>query len=114
LKDLARDISLPMPVRPAFFQATMAACRGVGFSATIGQDALRDASALNLVAAGLGVCVVPSSIARMAMQGIVYRSLKGVGPLKESTSFRVVGMRLVVRNFLSAVNGTKGSLADEE
>jgi DNA-binding transcriptional LysR family regulator len=118
LSDLASDtfIVYARQTGPAFFDATMAACRSAGFSPTLGQEAPRVTSALNLVAAGLGVCVVPASVKRMAMEGIDYRPLKGAGRLK--APINIVSRRgdpaAVVRNFLNAVKRTKGSRAVAE
>jgi DNA-binding transcriptional LysR family regulator len=118
LSDLARDtfIVYARQTGPAFFDATMATCRSAGFSPTLGQEAPRVTSALNLVAAGLGVCVVPASVKRIAMEGIDYRSLKGTGRLK--APINIVSRRgdpaAVVRNFLNSVRRTKGSLAVAE
>ena len=116
LRDLAKEtfIVYARQTGPAFFDATMAACRSAGFSPTLGQEAPRVTSALNLVAAGLGVCVVPASVRRMAMEGIDYRTLKGSAQLK--APINIVSRRgdpaAVVRNFLSSVRRTKGALPD--
>ena len=79
LRELQQEtfITFARQTGPAFFDATNAACRHAGFSPTLGQEAPRITSALNLVAAGLGICVVPFSVSRMDMEGIVYRRLKG-------------------------------------
>jgi DNA-binding transcriptional LysR family regulator len=59
------------------FADTIAACRAAGFDPQIGREAPRLASTLNLVAIGLGVSVVPASLQRMKIDGVVYRRLKG-------------------------------------
>lgn len=114
LKDLANEIFIVYARQsgPAFYEATMAACVNAGFTPRLGQEAPRVTSALNLVAAGFGVCVVPASIRRMAMEGIAYRDLKGVGQLKAVVNIvsRRIDTSAVVRNFLSSVRRTKGAL----
>lgn len=60
---------------PGIFDATEAACRRAGFTPRIGQEAPRITSALGLVAAGLGVCLVPASMLRVRMDGVAYRPL---------------------------------------
>jgi DNA-binding transcriptional LysR family regulator len=59
------------------YDAIIAACHAAGFSPRIGQEAPRIVSTLNLVAAGLGISVVPASLQRMHMDGVVYCRLKG-------------------------------------
>ena len=61
------------PGGPGLYDTIITACRSVGFSPRIGQEAPRIISTLNLVAAGLGVSVVPESLRRLQMDGVVYR-----------------------------------------
>jgi len=116
LKELAHDtfIVFARHTGPAFFEMTIAACRSAGFSPTLGQEAPRVTSALNLVAADLGICVVPASMRRMKMEGIAYQPLKGAGQLR--APLNVVSRRAdeaaVVRNFRNVVKSAKQSIAD--
>ena len=93
---------------PAFYEATMAACLKSGFSPRLGQEAPRITSALSLVAAGLGVSVVPACMQRMTMDGVVYRRLKGA---ERPTAVLTLASRRaeaspVVRNLLGLVKRT--------
>jgi DNA-binding transcriptional LysR family regulator len=63
------------PGAPGLYDSIITACRGAGFSPLVGQEAPRIISTLNLVAAGLGVSVVPESLRRLQMDGVVYRDL---------------------------------------
>jgi DNA-binding transcriptional LysR family regulator len=65
------------PGAPGLYDSIITACRGAGFSPRIGQEAPRIISTLNLVAAGLGVSLVPESLRRLQMDGVVYRELAG-------------------------------------
>jgi DNA-binding transcriptional LysR family regulator len=56
---------------------TVAACQAAGFTPRISQIAPRITSTLGLIAAGLGVSVVPMSMQRIVMDGVAYRRLKG-------------------------------------
>jgi len=64
------------PSGPGLYDAIIAACHAAGFSPIVGQEAPRIVSTLNLVAAGLGVCLVPASLQRMHMDDVVYRRLR--------------------------------------
>ena len=59
------------------YDAILSACNAAGFSPRIGQEAPRIVSTLNLVAAGLGISLVPESLQRMRMDGVVFRRLAG-------------------------------------
>jgi DNA-binding transcriptional LysR family regulator len=63
------------PGGPGLYDTIITACRGAGFSPRVGQEAPRIISTLNLVAAGLGVSLVPESLRRLQMDGVVYRKL---------------------------------------
>ena len=63
------------PLGPGLYDAIIAACQRAGYNPTIGQEAPRMLATLSLVAAGLGVTLVPQSMRRLRVHGVVYRSL---------------------------------------
>ncbi len=67
------------PSGPGLYDSVIAACRSCGFSPRMGQDAPRMSSTLNLVAAGVGISIVPRSLERMKLDGISYRELAEAG-----------------------------------
>jgi len=77
LSELANQtfILYKRPGAPGLYDSIITACRGAGFSPLVGQEAPRIISTLNLVAAGLGVSVVPESLRRLQMDGVVFREL---------------------------------------
>jgi DNA-binding transcriptional LysR family regulator len=87
------------------YDATFIACHAAGFSPRIGQEAPRIASALSLVAAGLGISLVPASLKRMHMEGVAYRHLKGA--IQPKAILNLASRRgdpsAVVQRFLSLV-----------
>jgi DNA-binding transcriptional LysR family regulator len=66
---------------PGLYDAILSACNAAGFSPRVGQEAPRIVSTLNLVAAGLGISLVPESLRRMRMDGVVFRRLGGAEQL---------------------------------
>ncbi|WP_342360580.1 LysR family transcriptional regulator [Terrarubrum flagellatum] len=78
LKSL-RDESFVLigPPGTGLHDETIVACREAGFTPHIGQQAPRITSALGLVAAGLGVALVPQSMKTVKMTGVIYRPLSG-------------------------------------
>ena len=77
LADLADEtfVLYRRPTGPGLYDAIIAACRSVGFSPRVGQEAPRLLSTLSLVAAGLGVSIIPDSMRRLDTEGIAYRPL---------------------------------------
>lgn len=72
-----RFILYRRPLGPGLYDAIIAACQRAGYSPDIGQEAPRMLATLSLVAAGLGVTLVPQSMRRLRVHGVVYRPLDG-------------------------------------
>lgn len=70
------------PGGPGLYDTIITACRSAGFGPHVGQEAPRIVSTLNLVAAGLGVSIVPASLRSLQMDGVIYRRLTGSTALK--------------------------------
>jgi DNA-binding transcriptional LysR family regulator len=87
------------PVRDAI------ACPVAGFSPRVGQEAPHVISMLPLVAAGIGIAIVPASLQRMNIRAVVYRRLTGSTHLK--VPLTLVSRRgeasAVVRQFVDLV-----------
>jgi DNA-binding transcriptional LysR family regulator len=64
------------PAGPGLYDAIVTACRGAGFTPVVVQEAPRLPSTLSLVAAGLGISLVPASMRRFAMAGVSFRTLR--------------------------------------
>jgi DNA-binding transcriptional LysR family regulator len=79
LSDLADQtfILYRRPTGPGLYDSIIAACHAAGFSPRVGQEAPRMASTLSLVAAGLGVSIIPASMCRLDTDGIAYCRLDG-------------------------------------
>lgn len=77
LADLANDpFILIGPQGTGLHDETVAACRAAGFMPRLGQPAPRITSTLSLVAAGLGIAVIPSTMQSVQISGIAYRRLR--------------------------------------
>jgi DNA-binding transcriptional LysR family regulator len=64
------------PLGPGLYDAIIAACQRAGYSPRIGQEAPRMLATLSLVAAGLGVTLIPASMQRIGMEGVAYRRIE--------------------------------------
>ncbi len=103
------------PAGPGLYDAIVAACHGAGFSPTIEQEAPRLTSTLSLVAAGLGITIVPASMEQIAMPGVTFRALLGCPGLFApiNLAFRRSGSSPIAMRFRDTVrrlaNGRHGS-----
>jgi len=69
-------VGFPRVVAPEIFDDIIASCRRAGFSPRIVQEAAGWHTLASLVSAGVGVGVVPRSIAEFQQAGVVYRSVR--------------------------------------
>lgn len=74
-------ILTPRALGPSLFDIAVGACRAAGFEPVLGQSAPQIASVLALVAAELGVTLVPASMRQAAIAGIRYLDLTDVRPV---------------------------------
>ncbi len=70
-------VLFPRTVGLSLYDDIRRACRDAGFELTVTQEAPQIPSVVNLVAAGLGVSIVPASIAKIAIDGVVFRPIDG-------------------------------------
>ncbi|PXY29048.1 hypothetical protein BAY59_15545 [Prauserella coralliicola] len=97
-------VLFPRELGPGLHDRILGYCAEAGFAPAIAQEAVQMQTIVALVASGLGVSVVPSSVARTRRQGAVFRPLR--------PSARVVHLAVarrrdeenpVARNFVTAV-----------
>lgn len=71
------------PVGSGLYDQIMEACHRAGFAPRVTQEASQVTSIVNLVAAGLGVSLVPASMQKIHSEGIVYRPLSNDAPIAQ-------------------------------
>ncbi len=70
-------VLFPRMVGLSLYDDIVAACRDAGFEMNVTQEAPQMPSVVNLVAANLGVSIVPASIAQIRLGGVTYRPIEG-------------------------------------
>lgn len=92
----------PRPIGPTLYDTIIEACRKAGFEPNIGQFAPQIASVINLVAAELGVSIVPASMSQLQIAGVTYRPIEGDAPTARiALAHRRGETSTVVRNFVA-------------
>jgi DNA-binding transcriptional LysR family regulator len=105
LKMLKDDSFLlfPRPNGPILYDAIVGACRRAGFEPVIGQLAPQIGTVVNLVAAELGVTIVPASMSQLRVKGVVYREIAGKAPTARiALAHRRGETSPIVRNFVAS------------
>jgi DNA-binding transcriptional LysR family regulator len=79
LADLANEtfVAYPRAEGAGLYDAVIAACLSAGFSPRIGYETPQVIATLSLVSAGLGVSIVPASLACLQLERVAYRRLAG-------------------------------------
>jgi DNA-binding transcriptional LysR family regulator len=79
LRELAKEtfILYPRAVRPGLADAVVAACEKAGFTPRVEQYAPQLSSTINLVAASLGISIVPRSMQGLQPHAVAYLPLRG-------------------------------------
>ena len=104
LADLAgqRLLLFPREAGPTLFDSVIGAFRAAGVEPDPGQSSPQLAFVVSLVAAGMGVSVLPASMSQLSIPGVVFRALKGQAPTTRlSLATRRGDTNVIVRNFLS-------------
>jgi DNA-binding transcriptional LysR family regulator len=95
-------VLFPRTNSPTLHDTIIGACRQAGFEPVSGQLAPQIASVVNLVAAGLGVSVVPASMSQLRITGVVYRKIAGQAPTARlALAFRRGETSAMVHNFVA-------------
>ena len=92
----------PRDVAPTVYDTVVDACRKAGFEPIIGQVAPHFTSIVNLVAAELGVSIVPASMMQVRVTGVAYQRIAGQSPTTRlALAYRRGETSPVVRNFIA-------------
>jgi DNA-binding transcriptional LysR family regulator len=98
-------IMYPRANGSAIYDAIIAACQNCGFSPRVAQEAPQISSTLNLVAAGIGVALVPESMSHLQTHRVVYKPILGHAPRAAmSLAVRSGPISAAIEDFLGVVD----------
>ena len=101
LRALQRAYNTGRPAEP-LLRRRLSGLLSPGFEPIIGQLVPHMASIVNLVAAELGVSIVPASMMQVRVTGIAYRQIAGQSPTTQlALAYRRGETSPVVRNFIA-------------
>lgn len=103
IKDLANEpfVIVPRAAGSTLFDEVDQACRRAGFEPIVGQLAPQMSSMVNLVAAELGIAIVPAAITQVKVHGVRYLDIAGDAPrARLALATRVDQTSVVVENLL--------------
>lgn len=82
LKSIAHEsfILFPRSIAPGLYDQIIALCQQADFSPRVVQEAIQMQTTVSLVAAEMGIAIVPVSLQNLQRRGVVYRSLQEPTP----------------------------------
>ncbi len=104
LAQLAKEpfILFPRSIGPILYDTIVDACRESGFEPQVDQFAPQITSIVNLVAAELGVSMVPASMSQLHVAGVAFRKVKRQTPTARlALACRRSDTSKLVRNFMA-------------
>jgi DNA-binding transcriptional LysR family regulator len=116
LRQLAKDsfIMIPRQIGPGFFDHLIVLCQKEGFSPNIVLEASQYHTVIGLVAAGLGIAVVPASMQRSRFEGVVFRALSGGTETILDMAWVTGNQSLILQNFIHVARKVVRSLASHK
>lgn len=81
-----RFVVFPRPLAPGLFDATIGVCRQAGFTPRVAQEAVQMQTILGLVAAGLGIALVPACMENLQRSDVRYLKLAPVAGTIETAA----------------------------
>ena len=100
LGDLAAEPFVGYPAASVVTRIFQDACRREGFTPRVVQEAGETSTLLSLVAAGMGVALVPMTSRMFTFQGIVFRPVRNAPPVDLAAAWRLGSETPLIRRFL--------------
>jgi len=97
-------ILFPRAVAPGLYDPIISLCLKAGFSPQVVQEAIQMQTIVSLVAAEMGVAIVPLSLKNLQRQGVVYKPLQESTPIVEVVMIWRKNPTPAVQRFLEVVN----------
>jgi DNA-binding transcriptional LysR family regulator len=108
-------ILFPRVLNPGNYDAIIAACHRAGFSPRLGHEAPQIVSVLPMVAARLGVSIVPQSTGRIQIDGAFYLPIEGDAPRAAiALAHRRIDRSAAVKNFVAVARRAAAAAARQE
>ncbi len=109
LKSLTKEffILFPRHLGPKLYDQIVSLCQQAGFSPNVVQEAIQMQTTVSLVAAEIGIALVPASVQNLQRTGVIYKEIQEVTPKAEiAVIWRSKDQSPVLHQFLSVVTST--------
>jgi DNA-binding transcriptional LysR family regulator len=110
MRDLAGEpfVMVPREIAPGLYDIVAGLAARAGFSLRVAQEAIQMQTVVSLVSSGLGVAIVPASIANLGRRGVVYCEIADAHPrLDLWLAWRRGPLGATARDFLAHARGAR-------
>ncbi|NJL64684.1 MAG: LysR family transcriptional regulator [Methylacidiphilales bacterium] len=109
-------ILFPRSFSPGHYDTIISLCQQAGFSPKVIQEAIQMQTIVSLVAAQMGIAIVPSSLQNLQRTGVIYKPIKRLKEpaveVKMNVIWRSNYASPIVDKFLNVVRGVGSNLID--
>jgi len=97
----AEDFIMYPSGRSVIHDVVVRACRAAGYHPRVAHESDKTSTQLSLVAAGLGIAILPESVRGIALAGVQYRAVTGADDVELSLAWSRAAESPVVGSFLA-------------
>lgn len=94
-------ITVPRDSAPMVYDSIMSQCQKAGFSPQIGLEASVQQTVMNFVAHGLGVALIPESMANAQLRGVTYRRIDDANQIDNMLMWAATNKNPTLPGFVS-------------
>jgi DNA-binding transcriptional LysR family regulator len=91
------------------FDQVVGLCARSGFSPTVVQEAIQMSTVVSLVAAGIGVALVPSSVVKLGRKDVLYKPLRNLPKVDIALAWSRADADPILSNWLSVARKLRDS-----
>lgn len=103
-------ILFPRPLGPKLYDQIVGLCQQAGFSPNVVQEAIQMQTIVSLVAAEIGIALVPASVQNLQRRGVIYKAIQEATPKAEIAVIWLSNdLSSVLHQFLSVVRSANHS-----
>ena len=103
-------ILFPRPLGPKLYDQIVGLCQQAGFSPNVVQEAIQMQTIVSLVAAEIGIALVPASVQNLQRRGVIYKAIQEATPKAEiAVIWRSNDLSSVLHQFLNVVRSANHS-----
>lgn len=101
-------ILLSRPIWPGFYDEIVSMCHATGYNPSIRQETTEYHTVIGLVAAGVGIAIVPASLRNFTLKEVVYRKIEDLNQtVKMSVAYEEGRISKETEHFIEILRGVK-------